>query len=292
MLANLNEFFMASPMMLYVFAGLLGLTVGSFLNVVIYRLPIMMKKQWEGECHEVLGLEPNVPAKPFNLFLPHSACPACGHQVRFWENVPVLSYLFLKGRCSACGIEISAQYPLVEFFTALASIFVVATFGYSWAALFALLFTWALITLAMIDLQTQLLPDQITLPLVWLGLLVNLNGLFTDYASALWGAAGGYIALRAVYHMFKLLTGKEGMGFGDFKLLAAIGAWGGWQILPATIIISSLIGAIVGIAMISLKKHEQGTPIPFGPFLAAAGWVAFFWGDTINQIYLKSSGLA
>lgn len=288
----MNEFFAASPMMLYLFAGLLGLAIGSFLNVVIYRLPLMMKKQWESECHEVLGLEYQVVSKPFNLLLPQSACPACGHQLRSWENIPVLSYLFLKGRCSACGIEISAQYPLVEFFTGLASIFVVATLGFTSAALFALVFTWALIALAIIDLKTQLLPDDITLPLLWLGLIVNLNDMFVDYAASLWGAVAGYVALRLVYHLFKIITGKDGMGFGDFKLLAAIGAWGGWEILPATIIFSSLIGAIVGIAMISVKRHQPGTPIPFGPFLAAAGWAAFFWGDTINDLYLELSGLA
>ncbi len=282
-----------SPALLYILAGLLGLTVGSFLNVVIHRLPIMLERRWQADCRALLEDATEPPSQaPFNLALPASTCPHCGHRLKLWENIPLFSYLLLRGRCSACGAAISLQYPFVEGLTAVLSIIVVTQLGVGWPALLALLLTWTLIALAAIDLKTQLLPDDLTLPLIWMGLLVNLNGMYTDYASALWGAVGGYLSLRLVYHLFKLLTGKEGMGFGDFKLLAAIGAWGGWQILPATILISSLLGALVGLSLIALRRHQQGIPIPFGPFLAAAGWITLLWGAPINQLYLQYSGLA
>lgn len=278
---------------LLITAGILGLIVGSFLNVVIYRLPIMMERRWQTECASMAGDETATEdEKPFNLMLPGSACPGCGHKLSLWENIPVISYLLQKGKCKSCASPVSIQYPLVEILTAILSAFAVWQFGYDWKSLAALVFTWSLISLAVIDLKTQLLPDQITLPLLWLGLIVNLSsGGFTDYSSSLLGAVFGYLSLWSVYHLFRILTGKEGMGYGDFKLLAALGAWGGWMILPVTIILSSLTGAIIGILLIVTKQQDKGVPIPFGPFLAIAGWIAFFWGNQITDAYLNFSGI-
>jgi leader peptidase (prepilin peptidase)/N-methyltransferase len=274
-------------------SGLLGLIIGSFLNVVIYRLPLMMQREWESECREMLGQEPlEKQSEPFNLNRPRSCCPHCGHAITAIENIPVLSYLFLRGRCSGCQAKISPRYPLVEAATALLSLIVAAHFGFGWQAAAAILLTWVLITLSLIDFDVQLLPDNITLPLLWFGLLLNLNGLFADLQSAVIGAVAGYLALWGVYQLFKLLTGKEGMGYGDFKLLALFGAWLGWQYLPQIILISALVGAVIGISLILILGRDRNIPIPFGPYLAVAGWVAMLWGEEINRTYLQWSGLA
>jgi len=274
-------------------SGLLGLIIGSFLNVVIYRLPIMMQREWESECREMLGQEQcEEQSEPFNLNRPRSRCPHCSHAITAIENIPVLSYLFLRGCCSGCQAKISPRYPLVEAATALLTLVVAAHFGFGWPAVAAILLTWVLITLSLIDFDVQLLPDSITLPILWFGLLLNINGLFADLQSAVIGAAAGYLALWSVYQLFKLLTGKEGMGYGDFKLLALFGAWLGWQYLPQIILISALVGAAVGISLILIRGRDRNIPIPFGPYLAIAGWVAMLWGAEINRTYLQWSGLA
>ena len=276
-------------------ALVLGLLVGSFLNVVIYRLPKMMERDWQQQCSEFLANDSNISTLPetnekqesFNLMVPASRCPSCGHKIRSWENIPVISYAFLGGKCSSCKTTISIRYPIIELATGILSVVAIAYVGVSWNGLAALLLTWSLIALTMIDLDTYLLPDDITLPLLWLGLIINSFGMFTDLPSALWGAVAGYMSLWMVYQLFKLVTGKEGMGFGDFKLLAALGAWMGWQMLPQIILLSSLVGAVIGITMIVVRGRDKNIPIPFGPYLAIAGWIAFIWGDTINQTYLK-----
>ena len=276
----------------YGFAILLGLIVGSFLNVVIHRLPIMLKAGWKAECEAFLAEEKGTPAPDsetpvFNLNTPGSRCPQCGHAITALENIPVLSYLFLRGRCRECKTAISPRYPAIETFTALLTLACAWHFGVTPQAPFAILLSWALIALAFIDLDEQYLPDSITLPFLWLGLLLNTRALFSDLESAVTGAAAGYLILWSVYMLFKKLTGKEGMGFGDFKLLAMLGAWLGWQMLPAIILLSSLVGAAVGIALIAMNRHRRGVPIPFGPFLAAAGWITLLWGSDINQAYLR-----
>lgn len=286
------DFLTQSSWVTPLFATLIGLAVGSFLNVVIYRLPKMMEAQWTRDCREHLGENIDANESPFNLNRPSSHCPHCKHKIRSWENIPVLSWLLLKGRCSNCGIHISPRYPIVEAITGLLSLAVVLHFGISWAMAGALLLTWALIALSMIDFDTQLLPDTITLPFLWLGLLISLATVFTDTESAILGAAVGYLSLWSVYHLFKLLTGKEGMGYGDFKLLAMLGAWLGWQYLPQIILLSALVGAIVGVSLIVLRGRDRNIPIPFGPYLATAGWISLMWGDQINQAYLRMSGLA
>jgi len=264
---------------------LFGLLVGSFLNVVIHRLPKMMEAEWHGQCAELRG-ETVPQASPYNLLLPRSACPQCGHQITALENIPLLSWLWLRGRCSACRTPISARYPLVELLTALLSAAVAWKWGLSVQTLGALLLVWALVALAFIDLDTTLLPDDLTLPLLWLGLLFNLGNTYASLPDAVIGAMAGYLVLWSVYWLFKLATGKEGMGFGDFKLLAAIGAWLGWQMLPVTILLSSVVGAVIGIAMIVLVKHDRRVPIPFGPYLAGGGVVALFFGTDLTQAYL------
>jgi leader peptidase (prepilin peptidase)/N-methyltransferase len=268
-----------------VVTGLLGLMVGSFLNVVIHRLPRMMERDWQAQCAELRG-EPAPEVAPFNLVVPRSACPACGHGIAWYENIPLLSYAFLRGRCSACGAAISARYPVVELLAGVLTAYAAWQFGFSWQAAAVFILIWALVALAFIDLDTQYLPDDITLPLIWLGLLVNVQGLFAPLESAVIGAVGGYLSLWLVYHGFRLLTGKEGMGFGDFKLLAALGAWLGWTLLPLVILLSSLIGAVIGIAMIVLADHDRTKPIPFGPYLVLAGLVAVFWGQRLMALYL------
>ena len=265
--------------------GVLGLLVGSFLNVVIHRLPTMMEREWHDHCAELHGEAPPEHA-PLSLVKPRSRCPACGHGITAIENVPVLSWLFLRGRCSACAASISLRYPLVEAISGLLSAFAAFHFGYGGSALGAMLLIWCLISLTCIDFDTQLLPDSITLPLLWAGLLFNLSGTFADLQSAVIGAAGGYLSLWLVYWAFKLTTGKEGMGYGDFKLLAALGAWLGWQMLPLTILLSSLLGATVGITLIVLTKRGRSVPIPFGPYLAAAGMLALFWGKPLTRAYI------
>ncbi|MDP8566945.1 prepilin peptidase [Methylophilus aquaticus] len=273
------------PLFLQVCCGVLGLLVGSFLNVVIYRLPKIMEREWHANCLELQGQEP--PEQPaFNLVVPRSSCPHCGHNITALENIPVLSYLCLRGRCKQCKTPISIRYPLVELLTAGLSFAVAAQYGYSLLTVCALLFIFALVTLTFIDYDTQLLPDDITLPLLWLGLLLNLNHGFTDITSAVVGAMVGYLVLWSVYWLFKLVTGKEGMGYGDFKLLAAIGAWFGWQILPAVILLSSVVGSVIGIGLIVFKGKNRQTAIPFGPFLALGGIAALFYGQTLAAYYL------
>ncbi|HZV97545.1 MAG TPA: A24 family peptidase [Methylophilaceae bacterium] len=267
------------------FSVVLGLMIGSFLNVVIHRLPKMMEREWHRNCLELQCQEPP-PAERYNLVVPRSACPKCGHKIYAWENIPVISYLFLRGKCSGCKTRISPRYPLIEALTGLLAGLISWKFGYSEMAVAAWIFTFALVTLTFIDFDTQLLPDDITLPLLWLGLLYNLNTGFTDLHSAVIGAVAGYLSLWSVYWLFKLVTGKEGMGYGDFKLLAAIGAWFGWQLIPAVILLSSLVGSIIGIGLIFLAKHGRNVPIPFGPYLALGGIAALFWGPQLSKLYL------
>jgi leader peptidase (prepilin peptidase)/N-methyltransferase len=288
----LLEVFQQSSWLLLLAALLFGLAVGSFLNVVIYRLPKILEAQWTRDCHEHLGQTAQIPPAPFSLSQPASHCPACQHRIKPWENIPVISWLLLRGRCSQCGQPISVRYPIIETATGLLSVSVAWHFGPSWTMAGALVLTWALIALCMIDFDVQLLPDNITLPFLWLGLLLSLGHLFTDPRSALIGAAAGYLSLWSVYQVFKRLTGKEGMGYGDFKLLAMLGAWLGWQYLPQIIILSALVGAIVGISLILLRGRDKNIPIPFGPYLTAAGWISLMWGEQINQVYLRLSGLS
>ncbi|UCV23568.1 prepilin peptidase [Ferribacterium limneticum] len=272
-------------------AGLLGLCVGSFLNVVIHRLPKMMEQEWQAQCAELRGEAGPTVAEPLSLAKPRSRCPTCGHQITAVENIPIISYLLiLKGKCSGCHARISPRYPFIEALTGLISAYVAWHFGPTLQAAGALVLVWALIALAAIDLDTQLLPDSITLPLLWLGLTLNLWGAYADLPSAVVGGMLGYLALWSVFWLFKLATGKEGMGYGDFKLLAALGAWLGWQMLPAIILLSSVVGAIVGITLIVATRHGRNVPIPFGPYLAAAGGIALFWGEAITHSYLGLIG--
>ncbi len=273
------------PSLLVGAAFFLGLLVGSFLNVVVHRLPKMMEAEWQAQCAELRG-EAASAAEHYNLMVPRSACPGCGHGITALENIPVLSWLALRGRCSACGTPISARYPLVELLTGLLSAAVAWKWGFSMQAAGALLLVWMLIALAFIDFDTTLLPDSLTLPLLWGGLLFNMDGHFASLPDAVAGAAAGYLVLWSVYWLFKLATGKEGMGYGDFKLLAAIGAWLGWQLLPVTLLLSSVVGAVVGIAMIVFVRHDRRVPIPFGPYLAGGGLVALFFGADLTHTYL------
>lgn len=267
------------------FVSLIGLMIGSFLNVVIHRLPEMMKRNWQNQCAELRG-EAVEPQAPFNLIVPRSSCIQCGHRITALENIPMISYIVLRGRCSQCHSAISMRYPLVEAISAMMSGFVAWHFGVDPLTIAALIFVWSLITLAVIDLNTQLLPDDITLPLLWLGLLINMVNGFTDIHSALIGAMAGYLSLWLVYWSFKLMTGKEGMGYGDFKLLAAIGAWLGWQMLPLVLLSSSVVGACVGIGLMVAAKLKNNMPIPFGPYLVGGAIIALFWGKYLNNAYL------
>ena len=278
----LNSLFFLPPGSLVpvIVAGLLGLMVGSFLNVVIYRMPRMMQRESDNYVAQESGKEPPHTDR-FNLIVPRSACPHCGHMITALENIPVISYLVLGGKCSECKARIAIRYPLVELFSGLLSAFMIWRFGSGVAGMSAVVFGWLLIAMTCIDLDTQLLPDDLTLPLLWLGLLVNLKGTFVPLGDAVIGAVAGYLALWSVYWIFKLTTGKEGMGYGDFKLLAALGAWLGWKMLPAIILISSVVGAIVGIALIIFAKHGRNKPIPFGPYLAAAGLIALLYRQPI-----------
>lgn len=280
-----------SPLALQSLCLLLGLMVGSFLNVVIYRLPVMMQRNWRQECRQFLQLPADEDAAKFDLTWPGSRCPACEAPIKGYQNIPIVSYLMLRGRCANCSATISPRYPLIEAFTGLCSLLVAWQFGFGAPLLFALLMTWGLIALSFIDIDHQLLPDSITLPGLWLGLLLSLFEVFTDSHASIIGAAAGYLSLWSVYWIFKLLTGKDGMGFGDFKLLALFGAWLGWQYLPMIILLSSLVGAVVGVALILARHHQASQPIPFGPYLAAAGWLALLWGKQINHLYLSVVGL-
>ncbi|MGY0218298.1 prepilin peptidase [Endozoicomonadaceae bacterium StTr2] len=266
---------------------ILGLMVGSFLNVVVWRLPIMMDRQCKTECREILELPPEAEDGTYNLILPASTCPHCEHKIRPWENIPVISYLFLRGRCSQCKKGISPRYPIVELATALISLLVASHFGYGLQTLLVLGLSWCLIALTLIDFDHQLLPDDITLPLIWAGLIINSFGIFTSLESALWGAVAGYLSLWSVYWLFKWATKKEGMGYGDFKLLAALGAWMGWQVLPMVILMSSFVGAFIGIMLVLFKGRDHNLPIPFGPYLAAAGFIVLLWGDKLAAQYLR-----
>ncbi|MGJ3443077.1 A24 family peptidase [Pseudomonas sp. Je.1.5.c] len=286
---NLWTFLAVQPVYFLVLATVLGLLVGSFLNVLVHRLPIMLERQWQREAQEVLDL-PLVEHERFNLSLPASHCPHCGHRIRPWENIPLLSYLLLRGRCSACKGAISARYPLVELACAGLSLVVAWHFGPGVQALAALLLTWCLLALSLIDAEQQILPDVLVLPMVWVGLIVNAFGVFVALDAALWGAVLGYLSLWSVYWLFKLVTGKEGMGYGDFKLLALIGAWGGWQVLPVTLVLSSVVGALIGLCLLRLRKASLGTAMPFGPYLAIAGWIAVLWGDEMYASYLQLLG--
>ncbi len=280
--------YLASHVLAFVLsAALLGLLIGSFLNVVIYRLPIMMQREWRAQALEYLECPPEQISERFNLLLPSSRCPHCDHQIRAWENIPVVSWLALCGKCSSCRAPISSRYPLVELACGLLSGYVAWHFGFTWEAGAMLLLTWGLVAMSMIDIDHQLLPDSLVLPLLWLGLILNSFGLFVSLESALWGAVVGYLSLWSVYWLFKLVTGKEGMGYGDFKLLAMLGAWGGWQVLPLTILLSSVVGAVLGTILLRMQRAESSTPIPFGPYLAIAGWIALLWGDLITESYLQ-----
>ena len=303
-MTSIVQLLQSSPLAFVSLCAVLGLMVGSFLNVVIHRLPKMLEREWQLQCaelkdqitglpgagdSELVGNSPGArrPAPDtYNLVVPRSACPHCGHKIGALENIPVISYLLLRGKCKGCGAHISARYPIVEMASGLLSGYVAWHFGFGMAASAALLFAWALLALTFIDFDTQLLPDAITLPLLWLGLLLNLSATFVDLHSAVVGAVAGYLALWTVYWLFKLATGKEGMGYGDFKLLAAIGAWLGWQMLPLVILLSSLVGAVVGITLIVAVRHGRNIPIPYGPYLAGGGLIALFWGQTLTQSYL------
>ena len=268
-----------------------GSVVGSFLNVVIYRLPVMMQREWRHDCLEFLEQPGEPETEKFNLSVPRSRCGNCGHQITALENIPLISYLVLGGKCSDCKVSISPQYPLVELFTGMVSVVVGWHFGVSLQTMAALFLSWCLIAASGIDIGHKLLPDNITLPLLWLGILLSLFDVFVNLEASIIGAMAGYLSLWTVFMLFKLVTGKEGMGYGDFKLLAMLGAWLGWKPLFVVILTSSLVGAIIGITMILLKKTERGTQIPFGPYLAAAGWITLLWGDELMRFYTSLPGL-
>ena len=280
-----------SHILFYTTVSLISLIVGSFLNVVIYRTPKMMEYTWYHDCREFLAeevahIKPKI-IPQVTLSKPDSTCPKCDHKIRFYENIPVFSWLFLKGRCSQCSNKISARYPLIELATMLLSLIAAYHFGATITTLWVLILTWSLISLTMIDFDHMLLPDQITLPLLWLGLLININGTFVPLSDAVIGAAAGYMSLYSIFWLFKAITGKEGMGFGDFKLFAVFGAWIGWQLLPLLILMASVVGAIIGISLMLFKNHQREQGIPFGPYLAIAGWITLLWGDGIWSWYLQ-----
>lgn len=293
---TLIDLYLHNPTALIVFTTVIGLLVGSFLNVVIYRIPVMLQRDWRQQCCEYLELEeskfakddPTAHHKVFNLIKPDSHCPQCNAPVRAWQNIPVVSFILLGGKCAKCHNPISIRYPIIETVTAILSGIVAWKFGATWLTLSLLVLTWSLIALTMIDFDHQLLPDNITLPLLWLGLLINAIGLAPNISAqdAIIGAAAGYLSLWSVYWGFKLITGKDGMGYGDFKLLAALGAWMGWQSLLLIVILSSLVGAIVGISLLVLRGRDRNIPIPFGPYLAGAGFIALIWGDSLAQYYI------
>ncbi len=305
---TISEYLAVNPLVFLGIVFLFSLLVGSFLNVVIYRLPIMLKREWKADClaflNDELASDQQDPEKqddkpaqaddntPFNLSVPRSRCPSCGHQISALENIPVISWLFLKGKCSACGTAISVRYPLIELSTALLSALVAYNFGMQWFTLAAIVLTWALLALSVIDFDTQLLPDNITLPFLWLGILLSLTGISpVSLTDSVIGVMAGYMVLWIIYQLFKLLTGKEGMGFGDFKLLALLGAWLGWQALPMILLLSALVGSMVGMGLILILGRDKNIPIPFGPYLAAAGFIVLLWGPIIQQAYFNYMGL-
>jgi leader peptidase (prepilin peptidase) / N-methyltransferase len=291
--ATLPSMLAVQPWVAIAVALVVGLCVGSFLNVVVHRLPKMMDRAWRAQCAELRGeaTPPEQPAK-YNLAVPRSACPQCGHPIGALENIPVVSWLALRGACSACRKPISIRYPLVEALAGLLAAYAIWRFGVTWKAGAACVMLWMLLALTFIDFDTQLLPDNLTLPLVWAGLAVNLFGLFAPLADAVIGAIAGYLALWIVYWLFRLIRGKEGMGYGDFKLLAALGAWLGWQMLLPIILLAAFAGAVIGILMIALRGRDRNIPIPFGPYLAAAGWIALMWGDDLVTSYLHFAGVS
>ena len=291
-MTGLIELYSSNPVALSISLVVLGLLIGSFLNVVILRLPVMMFRGWKEECQDMEEELPDHPAikdlsKPFNLVSPASHCPSCGAAVKPWMNIPVISWLLLRGKCASCGTRIGLRYPLVELTTALLSAVLLLKFQWGWELAAMLVFTWLLITMSVIDIDHKILPDTLTIGLLWIGLLVNTQGMFTDLQSAVYGAALGYGVLWAFFWIFKLLTGKDGMGFGDFKLLAALGAWLGFQSLLTIIILSSVVGTVVGIAGIIALGRDRQLPIPFGPYLAMAGWIAAMWGSEITNWYFS-----
>lgn len=290
----MQQLLSSSPTAFIVTCFVLALLIGSFLNVVIYRLPVMMQREWRKQAEEILA-EPaeNLPQGRFDLIAPRSRCPSCGQQITAWQNIPVISWLVLRGKCAKCKTPIAARYPLVELVTAILTAIVAARFGFGFEAAAAILMTWALIAISMIDIDHQIIPDSLALPLMWIGLFLALfhpmegsEMLFVDPKDAIAGALGGYLSLWSIYHLFRLVTGKEGMGYGDFKLLAALGAWLGYQMLPLIIMLSAVVGALVGISLMVFKRHDRNVPIPFGPYLAAAGWIAMMYGPEIIGRYL------
>ncbi|MEE9451260.1 MAG: A24 family peptidase [Gammaproteobacteria bacterium] len=293
-MTEIHNLLQTQPAALYILVGLLSLCIGSLLNVIIYRLPIMLQQQWQAECRDYLDLPEEADQKEttsFNLFFPRSHCPHCKKIVKAWHNIPILSYCLLRGRCAYCRQSISIRYPCIEFLTLLLSLFVVWMFGYSWQSVSALLFSWSLLCLVMIDIDHKILPDVITLPLLWLGLLISINHVFVSSSMAIIGAIAAYAFLWLFIKLFKLLTGKEGMGHGDFKLFAVFGAWLGWQMLPLIIVFASITGAIFGAIILLCTRQHKSTPIPFGPYLAMSAWVMMFWGQDLMRFYLDTMGI-
>ncbi|WP_442962322.1 prepilin peptidase [Pseudomonas sp. ADAK13] len=286
----LTEILVYQPWVFVSGALVLGLIVGSFMNVLVWRLPKMLEREWRAQAHEVLGLPAEPAAAPYNLMRPNSCCPNCSHPIRPRENIPLVSYLLLRGRCSSCHQPIGVRYPFTELACGLISAVVAWHFGFGWAAGAVMVLSWGLLAMSLIDVDHQLLPDALVLPLLWMGLILNSVGVFVSLPDALWGAVAGYTSLWSVFWLFKLITGKDGMGYGDFKLLAMLGAWGGWQILPMTLLLSSLVGVIGGLVLLRLRKAQASTPMPFGPYLAIAGWIALLWGGQITDFYLQSVG--
>lgn len=278
------------PHVFFVIAGFFGLVIGSFLTVVIHRLPTILKRDWRTQCLEFLDLPDDDDHKTYNIVIPRSQCPHCNHPLKAVNNIPLFSYLFQRGKCTFCKHSISLKYPSIELLSTVLTLFLFVHFGFTGQAVFAMIFSWSLLCLSFIDAEHQVLPDNITLPLLWLGLLINLFGVFTDYQSAIIGAVVGYGSLWSIAAIFKLITKKDVMGNGDFKLLALIGAWLGWQVLPLVILLSSFVGAILGILLILSKGRDRYTPLPFGPYLAIAGWIAMMWGQHIIAFYLRFIG--
>lgn len=293
----MDTFANIDPMLFTIAAVIFGMVFGSFINVVIYRLPIMLEQQWRSQCRELLdedsasSTEAGEEPVSFNLMSPPSSCTSCETPIKPWHNIPVIGWLMLRGRCAACGAPISMQYPLVEAIGGIMAGIVAYILGPGVEAIAAMAFSWALLTLSVIDLREQLLPDLITIPLMWVGLLLSLFGVFVEVHSALIGAISGYMSLWLIYWIFRLATGKEGLGYGDFKIFAALGAWMGWQALPVIIVMSSVVGAVLGLTLLSTGLQKRGQRMPFGPFLATAGWITLLWSDQIIHYYYALFGI-